>query len=106
MMEYPDTMDHIEIPIIEMEESLFEVIPKLSRSVSTLTYLLSLCHSFYYKPNLNPSKSCHSFISMAVGDMEYSFEQMRFGARGHRLRQLIHALAQDSHNPFIIVALM
>ncbi|KAJ5567942.1 hypothetical protein N7450_010428 [Penicillium hetheringtonii] len=70
-------MDHIEIPIIEMEESLFEVIPKLS-----------------------------SFISMAVGDMEYSFEQMRFGARGHRLRQLIHALAQDSHNPFIIVALM
>ena len=43
---------------------------------------------------------------MAVGDMEYSFEQMRFGSRGHRLRQLIHALAQDSHNPFIIVALM
>ncbi|KAJ5982953.1 hypothetical protein N7481_005052 [Penicillium waksmanii] len=77
MMEYPDLMDHIEIPIIETEESLFEVIPKLS-----------------------------SFISMAVGDMEYSFEQMRFGARGHRLRQLIHALAQDSHNPFIIVALM
>jgi hypothetical protein len=31
MMEYPDTMDHIEIPIIETEESLFEVMPKLSR---------------------------------------------------------------------------
>jgi hypothetical protein len=52
------------------------------------------------------SNACRSFISMAVGDIEYSFEQMRFGARGHRLRQLIHALAQDSHNPFIIVALM
>jgi len=47
-----------------------------------------------------------SFISMAVGDMAYSFEQMRYGSRGHRLRQLVHALAEDSHNPFIIVALM
>lgn len=47
-----------------------------------------------------------SFISTAVGDIAYSFEQMRYGSRGHRLRQLVHALAEDSHNPFIIVALM
>lgn len=48
----------------------------------------------------------HSFISLAVGEMAFSFEQMRYGSRGHRLRQLVHALAEDSHNPFIIVALM
>lgn len=52
------------------------------------------------------SDDSSSFISMAVGEMAYSFEQMRYGARGHRLRQLVHALAKDSHNPFIIVALM
>lgn len=43
---------------------------------------------------------------MAVGDMSFSFEDMRHESRGHRLRQLVHALAEDSHNPFIIVALM
>ncbi|KAJ5762557.1 uncharacterized protein N7511_005939 [Penicillium nucicola] len=70
-------MDHTEIPIIETDESLFDVLPKLS-----------------------------NFISMAVGDMAYTFEQMLYGSQGHRLRQLVHALAEDSHNPFIIVALM
>ncbi|KAJ5313287.1 uncharacterized protein N7443_000171 [Penicillium atrosanguineum] len=72
-----NTMDHVVIPNIGTDEPLFEVIPKLS-----------------------------SFISLAVGDMAYSFEQMRYGSRGQRLRQLVHTLAEDSHNPFIIVALM
>ncbi|KAG0153745.1 hypothetical protein PDIDSM_2400 [Penicillium digitatum] len=44
--------------------------------------------------------------NMAVGDMAYTFEQMLHGSQGHRLRQLVHALADDTHNPFIIVALM
>ncbi|KAJ5783236.1 hypothetical protein N7457_005010 [Penicillium paradoxum] len=70
-------MDHIQIPIIETEEPLFDVLPKL-----------------------------FNFIRMAVGDMAYTFEQMLHGSQGHRLRQLVHALAEDSHNPFIIVALM
>lgn len=43
---------------------------------------------------------------MAVGEMAYTFEQMLYGSQGYRLRQLVHALAADSHNPFIIVALM
>ncbi|CAG7936181.1 unnamed protein product [Penicillium olsonii] len=38
--------------------------------------------------------------------MAYTFEQMMHGPQGHRLRKLVHVLAQDSHNPFIIVALM
>ncbi|KAF7528168.1 hypothetical protein PCG10_001457 [Penicillium crustosum] len=70
-------MDHTEIPVIETDEPLFDVLPKL-----------------------------FNFISMAVGDMAYSFEQMLYGSQGHRLRQLVHALADDTHNPFIIVALM
>ncbi|CAI7656082.1 unnamed protein product [Penicillium glandicola] len=70
-------MDHTEIPVIETDEPLFDVIPKLFH-----------------------------FISMAVGEMAYTFEQMMYGSQGHRLRQLVHALAEDSHNPFIIVALM
>ncbi|KAF4762891.1 hypothetical protein HAV15_001508 [Penicillium sp. str.  len=70
-------MDHTEIPVIETDEPLFDVLPKL-----------------------------FNFISMAVGDMAYTFEQMLYGSQGHRLRQLVHALADDTHNPFIIVALM
>ncbi|KAJ5497556.1 hypothetical protein N7463_009543 [Penicillium fimorum] len=70
-------MDHTEIPVIEIDEPLFDVLPKL-----------------------------FNFISMAVGEMAYTFEQMLYGSQGHRLRQLVHALAEDTHNPFIIVALM
>ncbi|KAJ5611317.1 hypothetical protein N7510_008036 [Penicillium lagena] len=70
-------MDHVEIPIIDTNEPLFDVLQKLS-----------------------------NFISTAVSDTAYSFEQMRHGSRGHRLRQLVHTLAEDSHNPLIIVTLM
>ncbi|KAJ5431546.1 hypothetical protein N7445_009278 [Penicillium cf. griseofulvum] len=66
-----------EIPVIETDEPLFDVLPKL-----------------------------FNFISMAVGEMAYTFEQMLYGSQGHRLRQLVHALAEDTHNPCIIVALM
>ncbi|KAJ5965172.1 uncharacterized protein N7479_005048 [Penicillium vulpinum] len=70
-------MYHTEIPVIETDEPLFDILPKLS-----------------------------NFISMAVGEMAYTFEQMLYGSQGHRLRQLVHALAEDTHNPFIILALM
>ncbi|KAJ6024026.1 hypothetical protein N7540_004823 [Penicillium herquei] len=76
-MDSDTMMEFVEIPIIDTDESLFSVIPKLSR-----------------------------FIRTAVGEMSFSFEEMRHETRGHRLRQLVHALAEDSHNPFIIIALM
>lgn len=91
-----DTMDHIVIPNIGTDEPLFEIIPKLSR------YLQHSKITWFDGKLIIAS----SFISLAVGDMAYSFEQMRYGSRGQRLRQLVHALAEDSHNPFIIVALM
>ncbi|KAJ5663034.1 hypothetical protein N7507_003765 [Penicillium longicatenatum] len=71
------TMDDYGIPVIETDESLFSIIPKLSQ-----------------------------FITNAVGEIAFSFEAMSHESRGHRLRELVHALAEDSHNPFIIVALM
>ncbi|KAJ5557300.1 hypothetical protein N7494_001215 [Penicillium frequentans] len=70
-------MDDVGIPVIDTDESLFSIIPKLSQ-----------------------------FITNAVGDIAFSFEDMSHESRGHRLRQLVHTLAEDSHNPFIIVALM
>ncbi|KAJ5889336.1 hypothetical protein N7504_010146 [Penicillium tannophilum] len=70
-------MDDVGIPVIDTDESLFSIIPKLSQ-----------------------------FITTAVGQIAFSFEDMSHESRGHRLRQLVHTLAEDSHNPFIIVALM
>ncbi|KAJ6003247.1 hypothetical protein N7451_005794 [Penicillium sp. IBT 35674x] len=70
-------MDDVGIPVIDTDESLFSIIPKLSQ-----------------------------FITNAVGEIAFSFEDMSHESRGHRLRQLVHTLAEDSHNPFIIVALM
>ncbi|KAJ5919338.1 hypothetical protein N7466_010281 [Penicillium verhagenii] len=72
-----EIMDDYGIPIIDTDESLFSIIPKLSK-----------------------------FIRNAVGDVAFSFDDMSHESRGHRLRQLVHALAEDTHNPFIIVALM
>ncbi|KAJ5178635.1 uncharacterized protein N7500_001334 [Penicillium coprophilum] len=77
LLQMDSHMDHTEIPVIETDEPLFDVLPKL-----------------------------FNFISMAVGEMAYTFEQMLYGSQGHRLRQLVHALAEDTHNPYIIVALM
>ncbi|KAF7712108.1 Uncharacterized protein PECH_000470 [Penicillium ucsense] len=69
--------DSFDIPLIETDDPLFIVISKLSHC-----------------------------IEMAIGDIAYSFEQMRLDARGHSLRHLVRVLARDSHNSLIIIALM
>ncbi|EPS33017.1 hypothetical protein PDE_07978 [Penicillium oxalicum 114-2] len=69
--------ESFDVPVIETDDPLFIVIPKLSYCIET-----------------------------AIGDIAYSFEQMRLDARGHSLRHLIRVLARDTHNPFIIIALM
>jgi hypothetical protein len=71
-----------------------------------LMFFPSCSSAFYLSDSIARLTSPCSFISMAVGDMAYTFEKMMYGYQGHRLRQLVHALAEDSHNPFIIVALM
>lgn len=47
-----------------------------------------------------------SYITQAIPDVYYSFEQMRSSDYGQNLRLLVHSLAENSHNPSIIIALM
>ncbi|KAG2421148.1 hypothetical protein HFD88_000764 [Aspergillus terreus] len=65
-----------EIPIIDDNEPLGDVVRKL-----------------------------HHYLALAICDVSYTFEQMR-SSYGQNLRLLINSLAEDSHNPYIISALM
>ncbi|KAL5359921.1 hypothetical protein BJX96DRAFT_149367 [Aspergillus floccosus] len=65
-----------EIPIIDDNEPLGDVVRKL-----------------------------HNYLTFAICDVSYTFEQMR-SSYGQNLRLLIYSLAEDSHNPYIISALM
>jgi hypothetical protein len=47
-----------------------------------------------------------SYLNVAVPDVACTFEQLRSSAYGHKLRLLIGSLAENSHNPWIISALM
>ncbi|GIJ92059.1 hypothetical protein Asppvi_011034 [Aspergillus pseudoviridinutans] len=73
----PTSDEYPEIPIIDDNESLAEVIRKLK-----------------------------NFLNIAVPDVACTFEQLRSSAYGHKLRLLIGSLAENSHNPWIISALM
>ncbi|EAW06789.1 uncharacterized protein ACLA_084840 [Aspergillus clavatus NRRL 1] len=69
--------DAIEIPIIDDSESLAEVIRKLE-----------------------------NYLDQAVPDVLCNFEQLRSSPYGHTLRLLVSSLAENSHNRWIISALM
>ncbi|KAK1139210.1 hypothetical protein N8T08_001205 [Aspergillus melleus] len=73
----PDNGQQLEPPIIEDTEPLADVVRKL-----------------------------YNFITLAVSDVSYTFEQLRSTPHGQHLRHLIYALAENSHNPSIIAALM
>jgi hypothetical protein len=73
----PANGEYPEIPIIDDNESLAEVIRKLG-----------------------------NYLNVAVPDVACTFEQLRSSAYGHKLRLLIGSLAENSHNPWIISALM
>ncbi|KAF4156993.1 hypothetical protein CNMCM8927_006076 [Aspergillus lentulus] len=73
----PTSDEYPEIPIIDDNESLAEVIRKLG-----------------------------NYLNVAVPDVACTFEQLRSSAYGHKLRLLIGSLAENSHNPWIISALM
>ncbi|KAH8433419.1 uncharacterized protein LDX57_011053 [Aspergillus melleus] len=72
-----DNGQQLEPPIIEDTEPLADVVRKL-----------------------------YNFITLAVSDVSYTFEQLRSTPHGQHLRHLIYALAENSHNPSIIAALM
>ncbi|KAF7167858.1 hypothetical protein CNMCM5623_001021 [Aspergillus felis] len=73
----PTSDEYPEIPIIDDNESLAEVVRKL-----------------------------RNYLNIAVPDVACTFEQLRSSAYGHKLRLLIGSLAENSHNPWIISALM
>ncbi|KAI9930580.1 hypothetical protein MW887_011334 [Aspergillus wentii] len=66
-----------EIPIIDDNETLVDVTGKFS-----------------------------NFITRAIPDVAYSFDQLRYSPQGQSLRLLVHSLVENSHNPLIISALM
>ncbi|KAL4779534.1 hypothetical protein BJX76DRAFT_76135 [Aspergillus varians] len=68
--------DHLDIPIIDDEEPLVDVVQKL-----------------------------HGFLTSSISATWYTFEEIR-SAPDPRLRLLVNSLADNSHNPRIISALM
>ncbi|RAL17031.1 uncharacterized protein BO97DRAFT_360663 [Aspergillus homomorphus CBS 101889] len=73
----PGDHDHIDIPIIDDNEPLIEVVRKLQ-----------------------------NYLVLAISEVSYSFEELRFSPCGQKLRLLLYSLAENSHNPCIISALM
>lgn len=47
-----------------------------------------------------------SYLTRAIPDVSYTFEQLKSSPHGHNIRLLIHSLADNSRNPLIIAALM
>ncbi|KAL4891535.1 hypothetical protein BDV59DRAFT_65571 [Aspergillus ambiguus] len=72
----PTEKECLEIPIIDDSEPLGDVVRKL-----------------------------HHYFTIAISDVSYTFEQMR-SSYGQHLRLLTYSLAETSHNPYIISALM
>ncbi|KAL1987458.1 hypothetical protein VTN96DRAFT_3840 [Rasamsonia emersonii] len=69
--------EELEVPLIDNNESLPEVVRKLSR-----------------------------YIIAAISDVPCTFDQMRSSFLGQRLRPLIHSLSENVHNPSIVCSLM
>ncbi|RDW70476.1 uncharacterized protein DSM5745_07987 [Aspergillus mulundensis] len=68
--------DHFDVPIIDDDEPLVDVVQKL-----------------------------HSFMTSSISEVWYKFEEIKL-TPDPRLRALVNSLAEDSHNPRIIAALM
>ncbi|PYH49528.1 uncharacterized protein BP01DRAFT_400975 [Aspergillus saccharolyticus JOP 1030-1] len=73
----PADQEYIEVPIIDDNEPLIDVVRKLQ-----------------------------NYMIQAISEVSYSFEELRFSPCGQKLRLLLHSLAENSHNPCIISALM
>ncbi|OJJ45002.1 hypothetical protein ASPZODRAFT_134433 [Penicilliopsis zonata CBS 506.65] len=70
--------ERVEVPIIDDDEPLGDVVRKLT-----------------------------NYLTSAIPDVAYTFEQMRSApVGGHYLRSLIASLSENSHNPLIVSALM
>ncbi|XRM40987.1 hypothetical protein ABZX51_004289 [Aspergillus tubingensis] len=73
----PAEQPPFEVPIIDDNEPLVDVVRKL-----------------------------HNYLVIAINDVACTFEELRFSPHAHSLRLLLYSLAENSHNPCIIAALM
>ncbi|KAI2841315.1 hypothetical protein CBS11350_6483 [Aspergillus niger] len=73
----PAEQPPFEVPIIDDNEPLVDVVRKL-----------------------------HNYLVVAINDVASTFEELRFSPHGQSLRLLLYSLAENSHNPCIIAALM
>ncbi|KAE8142404.1 hypothetical protein BDV38DRAFT_277934 [Aspergillus pseudotamarii] len=73
----PHENEHPEIPIIDDNEPLVDVIRKL-----------------------------YNYLALTISDVSYTFEQIGSTSHGYSLRLLIQSLVESSHNTYIIPALM
>ncbi|GAQ41929.1 ion transporter [Aspergillus niger] len=73
----PAEQPPFEVPIIDDNEPLVDVVRKL-----------------------------YNYLVIAINDVACTFEELRFSPHAHSLRLLLYSLAENSHNPCIIAALM
>ncbi|OGM49307.1 hypothetical protein ABOM_004102 [Aspergillus bombycis] len=92
----PQGNDHPEVPIIDDNEPLVDVVRKLSKY-----FALSL-HCLENGPDMLLS----SYLTLTISDVSYTFEQIGSTSHGYSLRLLIHSLVESSHNTYIVPALM
>ncbi|KAE8147276.1 hypothetical protein BDV25DRAFT_160728 [Aspergillus avenaceus] len=73
----PFDYDNPEVPIIDDHEPLVDVVRKL-----------------------------YNYLTLSISDVSYTFEQLGSTPHGQSLRLLIYSLVENSHNTYIIPALM
>ena len=94
----------LDVPIIDDDEPLVEVVKKLSKWVNPCeTMFISLFFFFFFKELTFLSVS---YLTHAIPDTFYAFEDMRSAPVATYLRPLVASLVEDSRNTMIITALM
>ncbi|OJJ73463.1 hypothetical protein ASPBRDRAFT_504247 [Aspergillus brasiliensis CBS 101740] len=58
------------------------------------------------EPLVDVVRKLHNYLIVAINDVACTFEELRFSPHGQSLRLLLYSLAENSHNPCIIAALM
>ena len=92
----PQGNDHPDVPIIDDDEPLVDVVRKLYKYFSLSLYCLEN----------GPDMLLSSYLTLTISDVSYTFEQIGSTSHGYSLRLLIHSLVESSHNTYIIPALM
>ncbi|PYH99408.1 hypothetical protein BO71DRAFT_314222 [Aspergillus ellipticus CBS 707.79] len=58
------------------------------------------------EPLVDVVRKLHNYMVVAINDVACTFEELRYSPHGQSLRLLLYSLAENSHNPYVIAALM